>query len=108
MDEILKAVAAAEEAAAKIKSDASAEAAKIAAEAALKAAEIKKSTEESLKGYRETALKEAESRFEVRTQEALKRERETSAAYADEILRGTDKQVGTIVRRICDGDSRHA
>lgn len=108
MDEILKAVAAAEEAAAKIKSDAAAEAAKIAAEAAVRAAEIGKSTEESLKGYRETALKEAESRFKARTQEALKREREANAAYADEILRGTDKQVGTIVRRICDGDSRHA
>lgn len=108
MDEILKSVAAAEEAAAQIKSDAAAQAAKIAAEAASRAEAIRKSTEEALKGYRETALKEAEIRFEERTRQALKKERDAADAYADDILHGTDKTVASIVRRICDGDSRHA
>ncbi len=108
MEEILKSVSEAEREAGEIKAEALARATQIADQAAKCAEEIRKSTESELKRYRETALKEAETRLRARTEETLKRERENAAAEADGLLADTKSAVGAIVRRICDGDSRHA
>ena len=108
MEEVLKSVKEAEIAAANIKTQAEAEAEKLIAASRARANEITKKSEEELKSFRETALKEAESRVQKEAERALSEHETKEIKAADALLKDTASTVSQIVRRVTDGNRRHA
>lgn len=108
MKEVIKSVKEAEAAAANKKAEAEAEAEKILAASRARANEILKKSEEACKSFRETAIREAELRVEKEAERALQESQEKDIKFADALLKDTTSVVSQIVRRVTDGDSRHA
>ena len=108
MEEVLKSVKEAEGLAANIKAEAEAEAEKLIASSRARANEIRKKSEEELKLFRETALKEAELRIEKEAERVLSAKESEETKSADALLKDTSNTVSQIVRRVIDGDCRHA
>ena len=108
MEEVLKSVKEAEGLAANIKAEAEAEAEKLIASSRARAGEIRKKSEEELKLFRETTLKEAELRVHKEAERLLSAHESEEVKAADALLKDTSAFVSQIVRRVIDGDSRHA
>lgn len=108
MEEVLKSVKEAEAKAAEIKAEAEAKAEEIIAASRACANEITKKSEEELKSYRETALKEAELRVQKEAERALSENEAKEIKAADALLKDTANTVSQIVRRVTDGNRRHA
>ena len=108
MEEVLKSVKAAEAQAAEIKAAAEAEAERLIAASRARANEITKKTEEELKFYRETALREAEARVQKEAERTLSEHETKETKDADALLKDTSGTQSQIVRRVTDGDRRHA
>ena len=108
MEEVLKSVKEAEALGSSIKAEAEAEAEKLIASSRARAGEIKKTAEEEMKSFRETTIKEAELRIQKEAERALSAHASEEAKAADELLKDTSSTVSQIVRRVIDGDSRHA
>ena len=108
MEEVLKSVKEAEAKAASLKAEAEAEAEQLIAASRARANEIQKASEEELKLYRETTLKEAELRIQKEAQHLLSDNESKEAKAADALLKDTSSAVSQIVRRVIDGDCRHA
>ena len=108
MEEVLKSVKEAEGTAANIKADAEAEAEKLIASSRARATEIRKQSEEEIKLFRETTLKEAELRIQKEAERLLSENESKVVKGADALLKYTSAYVSQIVRRVIDGDSRHA
>ena len=108
MEEVLKSVKEAETQAANIKAEAEAEAEKLIASSRAGANDIKKKSEEELKLFRETTLKEAELRIQKEAERLLSAHESEEEKVADALLKDTSATVSHIVRRVIDGDSRHA
>lgn len=104
MEEIIKSITEAEAEAEKIKLNAQEKSAQIFAEAERHAAEISASSQEECRLKREmsivTAEKEAEKQY-LKTVEAAAAK---AKAYADEVVKHSDKQINEIVGRICGGN----
>ena len=108
MEEVLKSVKEAEGLAANMKAEAEAEAEKLIASSRARAADLKKNAEEEMKSYRETTLKEAELRIQKEAERAMSAHESEEQKAADALLKDTSATVSHIVRRVIDGDSRHA
>lgn len=108
MEEVLKSVKEAEAAAAERKAQAEAEAEKLLAASRARANEIFKLSEQELKSYRESALNEAETRIGNEAKRTLEENAAKDAKAADALLKDTSGEVSRIVRRVTDGDRRHA
>ena len=108
MEEVLKSVKEAEGLAAQIKAEAEAEAEQLIASSRARAATLKKSAEEEMKSYRETTLKEAELKIQKEAERTLSAHASEETQAADALLKDTSATVSQIVRRVIDGDSRHA
>ena len=108
MEEVLKSVKEAESQAAGIKAEAEAEAEKLIASSRARANDIRKASEEEMKLFRETTLKEAEIRVEKEAERLLSENENKEAKAADALLKDTSAAVSQIVRRVLDGDCRHA
>ena len=108
MEEVLKSVKEAEGLAATIKAEAEAEAEKLIASSRARAAEIRKQSEEEIKLFRDTTLKEAELRVQKEAERILSENESKEVKAADALLKDTTTAVSQIIRRVLDGDSRHA
>ena len=108
MEEVLKSVKEAEAQAESIKAEAEAEAESLIASSRARADELQKKTEEELKLFRETTLKEAELRVQKEAEQLLSAHESQEEKAADALLKDTSATVSQIVRRVLDGDSRHA
>ena len=108
MEEVLKSVKEAEAQAASIKEKAEAEAEKLIASSRARANDIKKKAEEEMKLFRETTLKEAELKVQKEAARELSENESQEVKAADALLRDTSMAVSQIVRRVIDGDRRHA
>lgn len=108
MEEVLKTVKEAEEAAANLKAEAEAEAERLISSSRARANDITKKSEDELKAYRETALKEAESRVNKEAERAFFENETKEIKAADALLKDTANTVSQIVRRVTDGNRRHA
>lgn len=104
MEELIKSITEAEEKALEIKNDAQQQAARILAEAEHKSAEIAKVCEAELKSLREKRIKEAEDAAQDNYDKTLKQNAVSAQAYADGVIKKTQKCVNDIVRRIVGGD----
>lgn len=104
MEDVIKSVTEAEQEAERIKEAADIKCAEIIARAEKDAAEILKRSEERLKLYRENALAKAAKDAEDAYKKSVKDSLEEATAYADEVLKKTDKQVTEIVGRIVGGN----
>ncbi len=85
-----------------------AEAETLIAASRARANEITKKTEEELKFYRETALREAEARVQKEAERTLSEHETKETKAADALLKDTSGTVSQIVRRVTDGNRRHA
>ena len=108
MEEVLKSVKEAEAQAASMKAEAEAEAEQLIASSRAHANDHKKQVEEELKLFRETTLKEAELRIQKEAEQLLSAHESEEIQAADALLKDTSATVSQIVRRVIDGDSRHA
>ena len=108
MEEVLKSVKEAEAMATGIKAEAEAEAEKLIVSSRARANEIRKKSEEEIKSFRETALKEAEIKVQKEAERLLSTHESEEIKNADALLKDTSAFVSQIVRRVLDGDSRHA
>ena len=108
MEEVLKSVKEAEGLAAQIKAEAEAEAEKLIASSRARATEVRKQSEEEMKLFRETTLKEAEIRIQMEAERLFSENESKESKAADALLKDTSATVSQIVRRVIDGDSRHA
>ena len=68
----------------------------------------RKLSEQELKSYRESALNEAETRIGNEAKRTLEENAAKDAKAADALLKDTSGEVSRIVRRVTDGDRRHA
>ena len=102
-EEIIGAIAAAEEEAAAVKNKAVEEAADRAAQAEVRAAEILCSSEEVCRAYRETQMKAAAANAEKAYRSALSEQGAAAREYADRLSERADRFVGIIVGRIVRG-----
>lgn len=103
MNEIMQAIAQAEEEAAKIREQARARANGIITKAEEEAADFLKSAEIKAKNLREDGVHNAQLRAAAEYGEAIKKSKEEAVAYADERLQNTDVIANEIVRRIVSG-----
>ena len=108
MEEVLKSGKEAEALGSNIKAEAEAEAEKLIASSRARAAEIRKQSEEEIKLFRETTLKEAELRIQKEAERLMSESESKEMKAADALLKDTSAYVSQIVRRVIDGDSRHA
>ncbi len=103
-EEILRAVRAAEEAAAQTKENALEKAANILREAETQAAQKERTSQEVCKAYKITQGKRAEEEASKTYVETLEKARKEAKAYAEELLADSGKYVAEIVGRITSGD----
>ena len=108
MEEVLKSVKDAEALAAAKKAEAEAKAEELITASRARANEIIKKTEQELKSFRETALSEAEAIVKTEAERTLNENKGKDTKAADALLKDTAGTVSQIVRRIVDGDRRHA
>ncbi|MDE5943895.1 MAG: hypothetical protein K2H30_06800 [Clostridia bacterium] len=103
MEEIIKSITQAEEKAEQIKAEALSDSAKIAEAAETEIVKIAEKCEEECKLYREKEIAAAYAEAEKLYSEALDKKRAEAVAYADSVIKHTDKAVADIVRRITRG-----
>jgi vacuolar-type H+-ATPase subunit H len=103
-EEIIKAIAEAENQATAMKSVATENAAQTVRQAEKRAAEIEKTSSEVCKAYRETMQKNAEETATKSYNQALDQARLEAKEYCRKILSGADATVGKIVGRMTSGD----
>ncbi len=108
MEEVLKSVTEAEAVAAQKRAAATAQADELLASSQTRANEKLKKSEEDLKRYRESALKEAEAACAQEAKQTLFLKQDEANKAADALLKDTSGIVSQIVRRILDGNRRHA
>ncbi len=99
-EEIIGAIAEAEQRATEIRERAAIRAAEIAAQAEAEAQQIAKASEESCKAYRDAQIAAAEQSSRKAYAETVSARRTEAEDYADEILNKTEVSVVGIVRRI--------
>lgn len=104
MEEILKSIKEAELKAAQIKSEAQDGCAVIAADAEKRAAEILKTSEHRLKLFKEESLSNAAKNAQKDYEDKIKQAKADAEAYADGVIKNTDKEVNEIVGRILSGN----
>ncbi|MDE6356077.1 MAG: hypothetical protein K2L67_02425 [Clostridia bacterium] len=104
MEVILKSIKDAEMKAAEIKAEAQNECAVIAADAEKKAAEILKTSEERLKLFKEQSLANAVKNAQDDYENKIKQAEADAKAYADGVIKNTDKEVNDIVGRVLSGN----
>lgn len=104
MEEILKSIKEAEHKAAEIKAEAQDGCAVIAADAEKEAAEILKTSEQRLKLFKEESLSNAAKNAQKDYEDKIKQAKADAEAYADGVIKNTDKEVNEIVGRILSGN----
>lgn len=108
MEEVLKTVTEAEALAAEKKVAAENKADELIASSQARASSALKKAEEELKSYRETTLRETNIACEREAQQELLLKKEEAKNAADALLKDTSQIVSQIVRRVTDGNRRHA
>ena len=103
-EEVIKAIAEAEQEGVAMKAMATENAAQTIRQAEQRAEEIEKTSGEVCKAYRETMQKNAEATATKSYEKTLEQAREEAREYCRKILSGTDATVGKIVGRITSGD----
>jgi vacuolar-type H+-ATPase subunit H len=103
-EEILRSVRAAEETAARTKATATEQATNTVREAEQTAEQKERTSQEVCKAYRATQAKLAEEEATNAYNETLKKARKEAKAYAEELLKESEKYVVEIVGRITSGD----
>ena len=103
MQEIIEKINEAEAKAAEIKAEALEKAADIAANAEERAADIERLAEADCKALRESRLKAAVEEAQKRYEDEITVNRAKASKYCADRLKGTDKIVSDIVRRITRG-----
>lgn len=103
MEEIIKSITRAESEAEQIKAEALKSSAEIAEAAETEVGKIAVKCEEECKLYREREIAAAYAEADKRYCEALEAKRAEAEAYANSVLKTTDKAVAEIVRRITRG-----
>ena len=103
-EEILRAIQTAEETAARTKAAAVERAASILRDAETTAAQKERTSTEVCKAYRATQSKRAEEEAAKNYAETLEQARKNAKAYAEKLLKDSEKYVAEIVGRITSGD----
>ena len=103
-DEIIKAIAAAEESAAKMKAEAEENAAKVLQGAAENVALKEKTSAEVCKGYRETQIKRAHQEADAAYAREMQKTRENAKEYCANVLKKAEVAAAEIAGRIIGGD----
>ena len=103
-EEVIKAIAEAEQEGVAMKAAATANATQTIRQAEQRAAEIEKTSGEVCKAYRETMQKNAEETATKSYLQTLEQARAEAREYCRKILNATEATVGKIVGRITSGD----
>ncbi|MDE6868060.1 MAG: hypothetical protein K2J83_02825 [Clostridia bacterium] len=103
MEEIIKSITRAEAEAEQIKAEALLQSAQIAGDAESEVVKIAEKCEEECKLYREKEIAAAHAEADKLYTQSLDKKRAEAAAYADSVIKHTDKAVADIVRRITRG-----
>ena len=103
MEEIIKSITQAEQTADGIKAEALAKSAEIASAAETEVGNIAQKCEEQCKLYREREIAAAHAEADKLYTNSLEAKRAEAEAYANSVIKNTDKAVTEIVRRITRG-----